>query len=219
MDTENRHLGVVFTPETDGVEDSGIQLVIAVICRMRDHVKAGLRQRVTHLRGRAEVRVVGIHGRIGNIDRLLIDAGQIVFGNDRRNIRIHRRKVVAAVFQLRRPVDRIVDEVVAHGHERHGIVLRFRFRFGKLTHLRRQLARERFFLRLRFRRGRLLLRGLLRSLRARSRGISLPLCSPPDHNTACDHRREQQHNQYRTKTRPTGGFSAVCHKNASFFPS
>ena len=102
-------LRIVLPPVAAGIENTCLALVEAVVRRAGHNGKAGFRQRVRHLRGRAEIGVVRVERRVTDQNRLLIDAGNVILRNDRRDGLVERRKIIAARWELCRPVDGIVD--------------------------------------------------------------------------------------------------------------
>ena len=71
-------VGIVLPPVAAGIENACLALVEAVVRRAGDNGKAGFRQRVRHLRRRAEIGVVRVERRVTDQNRLLIDAGNVI---------------------------------------------------------------------------------------------------------------------------------------------
>ena len=142
-------------------------------------------------------------------DRLLIDAGDVVALDGGLDVRIERREIIASVLRLRRPVDRVMDEVVAEGHERHSV----RLRRGGRFFLRRDLGNRRLC-------RVVLLRRLLHSRRGGGCGRAGPfrvfIAAP--HGKAAEHDGgEQQHDQDRAQRGGRFFLRTVGHTAASFF--
>ena len=93
-------VGIVLPPVAAGIENACLALIKAVVRCTGDNGKAGFRQRVRHLRGRAEIGVVRVKRRVAYQNRLLIDAGNVILRNDRRDGRVKRREVISAIRQF-----------------------------------------------------------------------------------------------------------------------
>ena len=208
-------VGIVLPPVAAGIENACLALIKAVVRCTGHDGKARLGQCVRHLRGRAEIGVVRVERRVAYQNRLLIDAGNVILRNDRRDGLVERRKIIAARWELCRPVDGIVNQIIAQRHQRHtrsfrlglgfrlcGKRLRFRLRFWRL-----RLLHGGFLWSIRF-------SGDLRSCRVRCANGSGRAQHPK--RTQRD-RRQKQHNQNRANKPRRAGFlflsgELTCHR-------
>ena len=143
MNAERCDVRVVLPPVAAGIENACFALIKAVVRCTGHDGKARLGQCVRHLRGRAEIGVVRVKRRVIDQNRLLIDAVNVILRNNRRDGLVERRKIIAARWELCRPVDGIVDQIIAQRHQRHARRLRFGFWL--------RLGRKRVWFRLWFR--------------------------------------------------------------------
>ena len=195
--------------------------VEAVVGGGGHNVEPRLRQCVADGCGRAEIGIIAVLRRVLDVDRLLIDTGDVI-GFDRwADVGVKGREVIFAARKLRRPVDTVVDEIVAHRHQRDatGLRVRLRLRFG--LRLRRDCAE-------RLRPGR-----LLRGRRSRlddgcghgeGRRVLNDLVSPVGGGAvygkaACRERRQKQRDQHPSEHRSAPFVCSLsassCHKRTS----
>ena len=198
------------------VGDAGLLFVEAVVPGEGHHIEARVRQRIGDLDGRAEDRIARDQRSILDQNGLLIDAGEVVLLHDGADIVKKRGEVVAALGRLGGPVDAVVDQIVAHRHQRDARGLRLR------------LGR-RFRDRLRLRAGDGLFRGLYRQLRRSVRlagdgcrrrpCIGLPRQKGLPHHPAAAENDGSQQKQDQDQTQGKGGLFVRLHGHRMHFLS
>ena len=87
---------------------------------MLHHIEARGGQCLPDLYGTAEGGVVGELCRVGDVNRLLIDAGDVRRLHRRTDVLVECGKVVASVLLLSGPHDRVVHQIVTQCHQRDG---------------------------------------------------------------------------------------------------
>ena len=222
MDAERGNFGVVLAPVAAGIENTGLALVEAVVRRAGDNIKTGLCQRVGNLHGRAEARVVGIERGVTDQNGLLIDAGEVIALHHGRNRGIEGREVIPAFRQLCRPVDGVVNQIVAERHKRHAHRLGFRFCRERLRLFRCGIRRCDFRCsRIGFLYGGRFLRRFLRACRFILRFLRADCFCRAQH-PACPERNraKQQQDQDQPQKPRCAGFlfsgESSCHEKAPF---